>query len=368
MCVSAVAQEMSASDWFKKSQDLDRNGSYNESVQAYYKALNLTNETLKKNPNDADAWQTKGLILERLYRTDDAAIAFGRATDLNPKFAEAWLHKGKVLDLVANRLQGQERTNTFEAAIRAYDKAIEINPNYGEAWEDKGYSLSSLATFNKNLSKYNESLNAFDKAIELIPANDTRNLALAWDGRANTLVGLGNTLNDSGKRDEARGKLEEAINDYSKAIELDPNFTGLEARLYSAGVLGDLGRYNESVAAYDKVIETMPANDTIYAAIVWGAKGSVLEKMGEHEEALKAFDKALELNPSDTIAVQGKDNALKAPGQQAEADASFAMAKELGYSTSVATQDNTAEDWFNRGQELFRNGSKEEAVKHTIRP
>ena len=233
MCVSAVAQEMSASDWFKKGQDLDRNGSYNESVQAYYKALNLTNETLKKNPNDADAWQTKGLILERLYRTDDAAIAFGRATDLNPKFAEAWLHKGKVLDLVANRLQGQERTNTFEAAIRAYDKAIEINPNYGEAWEDKGYSLSSLATFNKNLSKYNESLNAFDKAIDLITANDTRNLALAWDGRAITLTGMGNTLNDTGRRDEAKGKREEAIKSYEKAIELDPEFTGLEAQLNS---------------------------------------------------------------------------------------------------------------------------------------
>ncbi len=362
LCFTAMAQEKTADYWLKKGQELDINGSYNESIQTYYKALNSTNETLKKNPKDAAAWQTKGLVLERLYRIDEAAIAFSKVTELNPKFAEAWLHKGKALDLIANRLQGQDRTNTFEDAIRAYDKAIEINPNYGEAWEDKGYSLGSLATFNKNLSKYNESLNAFDKAIELIPANDTRTLALAWDGRANTLVSLGNILNDSGKLDEARSKREEALNDYSKAIELDPNFTGLEARLYSAGVLGDLGRYNESVAAYDKVIETMPANDTIYAAIVWGAKGSVLEKMGEHAEALKAFDKALELNPSDTIAMKGRGNSLLALGQKAEADAAYAKAKLLGYNTSNVMQGKTADYWLKEGRVLEINGSYEKAI------
>ena len=335
LCAVAVAQENTAEDWFKKGQELDRNGSYNESIQAYYKALNLTNETLKKNPKDAEAWQTKGLVLERLYRIDEAAIAFGKVVELNPKNAEAWLHKGKALDLIANRLQGQERINAFEDAIKAYDKAIEINPNYGEAWENKGYSLGSLATFNKNLSKYNESLNAFDKAIELIPVNDTRNLALAWDGRANTLTGMGNTLDDTGRRDEAKAKREEALNDYGKAIELDRNFTGLEARLYSAGILADLGRYNESLAAYDKAIETKPnyppGDNSMYVAMILTDKGNVLEKIGNHEDALKAFDKAIELFPEDAEAWKGKGDSFKALGRQAEADAAYAKAKELGY-------------------------------------
>ena len=43
---------------------------------------------------------------------------------------------------------------------------------------------------------------------------------------------------------------------YEKAIELDPSFTGLEARLYKAGILADLGRHNESIDAFDKIIET----------------------------------------------------------------------------------------------------------------
>jgi len=403
ICVTTLAQENTAQGWYKKGQDLDRNGFHNESVQAYYKALNLTNETLKKNPKDVVAWQTSGLVLESLDRTDEAAKAFDKAIELNPQCAEAWLHKGMALYLITNRLQGQERNKTFEDAVKAYDKAIEINPNYGEAWEDKGYSLGSLASFSKNLSKFNESLNAFDKAIELIPVNDTMNLALAWDGRANTLAGMGNTLDDTNRRDEAKAKREEALNDYGKAIELDRNFTGLEARLHSAGILTDLGRYNESLAAYDKIIETMPSNNSmdIYAANVWEGKGSVLEKMGKHEDALKTFDKAIELDPTDAGAWKGKGDslnnsgrydeavkaydkaieagepyslpfkamlwngkgdALKALGRNSEADASFAKAKELGTLTVTVAQENTADYWIKKGNDLVESGSFEEAL------
>jgi tetratricopeptide (TPR) repeat protein len=276
LCTSTLAQENTTGYWLKKGQDLGMNGSHNESVQAYYKALNITNETLKKNPKDVDAWQTRGLVLESLSRTDEAAKAFDKAIELNPKYVEAWHHKGKALDAMAYGLQGHERTNAFEDAIKAYDKAIEMNPKYGDAWKDKGYSLNALATFNKDLN-----LEAFDKAIELIPANDTRNLALAWEGKALALTNTANALADM-----ASSKREEAIKSYEKAIELDPDFTGLEAQLNRAGVLADLGKYNESIAAFDKAIEANPANppgnDPLYIAIIWADKGSVLEKMGKH--------------------------------------------------------------------------------------
>ena len=172
-----------------------------------------------------------------------------------------------------------------------------------------------------------------------------------------------------------------------------------------AGVLADLGRYNESIAAFDKAIETKhanpPGNDPMFIAIILADKGSVLEKMGEHAEALKAFDKAIELFPENAIAWkgkgdalnntgkyddavnaydkaielspqlgllqayawQGKGNALKALGRRADADAAFAKAKELGDNTSAVAQENTAKDWYKKGQVLERNGSYEEAVQ-----
>lgn len=333
LCNSAMAQEKTADDWLKIGQELDRNGSYNESIMAYYKALNLTNTDLGKNPENSDAWQIKGLVLERLYRIDEAAIAFGKVVELDPESSEAWLHKGKSLDLIAGTLQGNERILAFEDAIIAYDKAIEINPSYGEAWMDKGYSLASLAAFSKNQSEYNESLKAFDKATYLIQSNDTRNLALAWDGRANALASLGNYLEDIGRREEAKCKREEALCDYNKALELDQNFTGLEARINSAGILADLGRFNESLAAYDDAIATKPdfppGNDPMYFALILAEKGGVLEKMGRHEDAFGAFNSSIEMFPENAAAWKGKGDVLNNTGRYHEAIKAYEKAIEL---------------------------------------
>jgi tetratricopeptide (TPR) repeat protein len=365
LCSSTLAQEKTAEDWYRRGQELMENesyedalgaydsaieldpenariwmgkgdtqirmGDYDESQKTYENALDLINESLEANPLDAEVWFVKGELLERLYRYDEALESYNRSLEIDPTDKEVWLNKGNALDTAAYQMQGIERIKAFEDAIVAYDEAIKIDPDYGNAWMKKGYSLHSLAVFNKNLSMYDESLKAFDRAVELIPDNDTRNLALAWDGRAIALTGMGNILEDAGGQDEAKIRREEALASYERAIELDPNFTGLEARLYKAGILADLGRYNESIDAFDEIIETLPANDTLYAAIVLADKCIVLENMGDHEGAIIAFDKALELDPSSMYAMQEKGVALQSLGRISEADAAFAKAKELGY-------------------------------------
>lgn len=359
--ISNVSPVDTAEFWYQKGQEMGRKGAYNESIQAYYNALNLTNETLEENPSDAAAWQTKGLVLEKLYRIDEAAIAFDKAIELHPENAYTWLHKGKALDLIANRLQGQDCKKAFEDAIRAYDKAIELDPSYGEAWMGKGYSLHSLAAFNKNLSEYNESLKAFDKAIELIPANDTENLALAWDGRAIGLTGMGNTFDDMGMKEEAKSRWEEALSDCSKAIELDQNFTGLEAQLYSAGILAALGRYNESLAAYDSAIATRPGfspgDNPMYVALILTDKGGVLDKIGKYEDSLKAFDEAIELFPENAAAWNGQGNVLNSTGRYEEAVESYEKAIELAAEPGPLS----AYSWQGKGMALKALGRISEA-------
>jgi tetratricopeptide (TPR) repeat protein len=365
---SALAQEVNADSWYKKGQELTENesyeealnaydraieldpenpriwmgkgdtqirmGNYNESRETYENALNITNKSLEANQQDAKGWLVKGDLLKRLYRDNEALESYNRSLEIDPKNKETWLNKGNALDTLTYQLQGPERIRALEDAIIAYNQAIEIDPSYGNAWMNKGYSLRSLAAFNKNLSEYNDSLKAFDKAVELIPSNDTGNLALAWDGRAITLMSMGNTLEANGRQEEARARREEAVNDYSKAIELGPSFAGLEAQLYRAGILADLGKYNESLAAYDNAIEAKPnyppGDYSMYVAMLFSGKGVVLEKMGDHGDALKAFDNAIELDSTSAEAWKGKGDSLKALGRQAEADVAFAKAKELG--------------------------------------
>ncbi len=362
-----------ASIWMGKGDTFVRMGNYNESLKIYEKALEMADKTSQDNPHDAKGWLMKGELFIRVFKNDEAINAYSKAIELNPKYVEAWFLKGAALNLKAGGLfeQESESIKTYEEALTALNRAIELDPGYGKAWSEKGYTLLALTSFdNKNFNRYNESLEAFDKAIGLIPADDSRNsLALAWEGKALALVGMGNLLTDMGRQEEAKDRYEGAIKACDKAIELDPNFTGLEARLTKAGVLSEMGRYNESLATFDEAIEYMPADFAIYNATIMADKGSILVKMGEYEEAVTTIDAALQIDPTSPIAWknkgdalngtgrydeaisaydkaielspelgllkayswQGKGDALKASGRQAEAAAAFSKAKELGY-------------------------------------
>ena len=52
------------------------------------------------------------------------------------------------------------RLSKYEEAIECFDKAIELNPNNSKAYYGKGFIL-------KNQNKYKEALEIFEKSIEL---------------------------------------------------------------------------------------------------------------------------------------------------------------------------------------------------------
>ncbi len=84
----------------------------------------------------------------------------------------------------------------YNESIRALDKALEIKPDYGPAWANKGTDLLILG-------RYNESLQAYNKAIE-INSND----AVAWNGKCNVLFKM--------------GKYEDALKAINRALEIKP--------------------------------------------------------------------------------------------------------------------------------------------------
>src|SRR4030042_1797338 len=105
-----------------------------------------------------------------------------------------------------------------------------------------------------------------------------------------------------------KGKYDEAIREYSKAIELDPdnavawNNRGL-ASLYKE-------QYDLAIADYSKAIELDPG----YAA-AWNNKGVALQNLGRNEEALECYNMALQIDPGYELAKSNKDG-LMAGGTQ----------------------------------------------------
>jgi len=55
--------------------------------------------------------------------------------------------------------------------------------------------------------------------------------------------------------------------------------------------------------AYDKAIDTWPANDTERISQLWVFKGVTLNSTGRKEDAFKSFEKALEIFSQNTDAL-----------------------------------------------------------------
>ena len=73
--------------------------------------------------------------------------------EIKPDFVEAWNNKGVSLD----------RIGRFDDALNALDNAIELKPDYAQSWFNKGVSLG-------NMERFDDALNALDNAIELKPS------------------------------------------------------------------------------------------------------------------------------------------------------------------------------------------------------
>ena len=127
----------------------------------------------------------------------------------------------------SNEINDLLSSGKYDEALQAYDKAIEINPNYVDTWNTKGNVLYCLA-------RYDEALQAYDKAIEINPNN------------AIYYYNEGGALNKLGKYDEA-------LQAYDKAIDIDPNYADVWND--KANALYGLARYDEALQAYNKSIE-----------------------------------------------------------------------------------------------------------------
>ena len=108
---------------------------------------------------------------------------------------------------------------------------------------------------------------------------------------------------DHGRACLDKGKYDDAIADYDRAIALDPK----DATAYTnRGVAyGRKGRVNRAIADYDKAI-ALDAN----VALAYTNRGVAYGRKGWVDRAIADFSKALEINPSD----QDAKNNLKRLG------------------------------------------------------
>jgi len=87
-----------------------------------------------------------------------------------------------------------------------------------------------------------------------------------------------------------KGKYDQAISDYTKAIEIDP---GHSTAYNNRGVAyGEKGQYDRAISDYTKAIEINPR----FAAAYYN-RGLAYQNKGGYDQAIPDYNKALEINP-----------------------------------------------------------------------
>jgi serine/threonine protein kinase len=115
---------------------------------------------------------------------------------------------------------------------------------------------------------------------------------------------------------DSLGRYEEAIRCYDRVIESSPR----DARTWcNKGVsLGFLGRLEEAIGCYDRALEFDPRNTA-----TWISKGFSLRLLGRFEEAMRCYDKAIELDLGCALAWSGKARCQEKLGLKLDAARSY---------------------------------------------
>ncbi|MGE3540067.1 MAG: tetratricopeptide repeat protein, partial [Candidatus Tectimicrobiota bacterium] len=113
--------------------------------------------------------------------------------------------------------------------------------------------------------------------------------------------------------------------------------------------LENLGRHQEALAAYDRVLASDSRHDS-----AWVHRGTVLEALGRLDEALQCCDNALQVNPQSDQALVEKGMMLAARGQMEEARAFCDRALKINPRNEQA--------WVNMGAALDALGRQMEAL------
>jgi tetratricopeptide (TPR) repeat protein len=144
-----------------------------------------------------------------------------------------------------------------------------------------------------------------------------------------------------------KGKKQEALEDYNKAIALDPNYA--DSYVERGNVLLGLGDKQGAIADYTRAIKLDPNY-----ALAYYNRGVVRNDLGDKQGALVDYTKAIEFDPKYVGAYNNRGNVRSDLGDKQGAIADYTKAIEL--------KPDDADAYFNRGIDRSNLGDKQGAI------
>ena len=226
--------------WISFANVLIKEKKYEEAEKSFKKVIEL-------NPDNAQAHNIRGTLVQILGKLDEAEESLKKAIELKPDYAEAHYNLGVILHQPGRLIEAEA----------SYKKAIDFNPDNVQSYNNLGFIL-------KEQGRLDEAEESYRKAIKLKP------------NYVEALTGLGIVLN-------GLGRLKESEILFKKAIELKPDYA--EAYNNLGSLQTSINKLDEAEESYRKAIKLKPN----YAGALIN-RGTVLFKRGQYESALKDFD------------------------------------------------------------------------------
>ncbi len=227
-----------------------------------------------------------------------------------------WTHvaelEGKTISLCwGNRAQYYRDQGDFEKAMADYSTAISVSPNRQDHLNSRGKTYFDAAMSGKYKGRERE---LTEKAIADYRNALTKDIAKPKD-RSETQANLGAAL-------AASGQFGPAIQELSKAIEIDP--TNKNAYLNRSLAFFSTQQYARAVEDYTKILEIEPRN-----ANIWYERGLCKNGIQQYQSAVEDFNKAISLDPGLGLAYLERAKAKFSLGDQAGARADAQKAVQL---------------------------------------
>lgn len=212
---------------------------------------------------DAVAHAGKGDALTASGEIAEAAAAYKKATELDPKNTSAYV--GLAYALIASN-------KAAEAKVVA-QKAVDMDKNSGAAYAVLGYAISAEKNFNGNDASWTDAIAQAQQGAFLAPKDPQVQVVVA-------------------KLFEARGNYDQAKVSYQTALTADPGFTTARSALITAKFRsGDLTGALADAAELVKANPESPEANKIYGEFL-ARKGQYKEAIGPLEKATAAMPKA----------------------------------------------------------------------------
>ncbi|MFH1227014.1 MAG: tetratricopeptide repeat protein [Planctomycetota bacterium] len=254
---------------------------------------------------------------ERMNALYEKCLTAIEAENAQTKAREA---KTQIREQAKGILDRASVTKAFEEKIRIARDALKTDETFGDAWQVIGYAY-------KDNKEYDKAVEAFTKAIETTPT-----LAYAYYERGMITAYIYN-------------KLEEAMPDFEKVLELDPkSHIGWSAK---GSLENARKKYDKAMESYNKAIELSPDHSPVY-----NSRGIIYVKKGELDRAIADFTEAIRLDPKSILAYNNRGNVydLKAERQTSPGAYRELADKALAdYEEAIKADPKYALSYYNRG-------------------